>query len=176
MVGRRGRGGALVVKSHQEVSALANQGDARKMGNILADGQATEAVARSAKGQRLAVPMPLSATYGAPPTTQGSTDMEWRIHAPSKWRPPRALSLDGAAPPRVPGYGNIAGTTTPGDVAPTSGGMPPVRKTQRGYDAVSMPVPQSQMVESPTGGESAMETTLGRHCTSSVESPGHTHA
>ena len=61
------------------------------MGNILADAQATEAVARSARGQRLAVPLPLSATYGARPTAQGSVDMEWRIHAPSKWRPLRAL-------------------------------------------------------------------------------------
>ena len=61
------------------------------MGNILADAQATEAVGRSAKGQRLAVPLPLSATYGARPTAQGSADMEWRIHAPSKWSPPRAL-------------------------------------------------------------------------------------
>ena len=79
------------VKSHQEVSALTSHGDVRKMGNILADAHATEAVNRNANGQRLAVPLPLSATYGARPTAQGSPDMKWHIHAPSKWRPPRAL-------------------------------------------------------------------------------------
>ena len=79
------------VKSHQEVSALTSHNHVRKMGNILADAQAREAVDKSAKGQRLAVPLPLSATYGGRPTAQGSVDMEWRIHAPSKWRPPRAL-------------------------------------------------------------------------------------
>ena len=56
------------VKSHQEVSALTSHSDVRKMGNILADSQATEAVDRSAKGQRLVVPLSLSATYGARPT------------------------------------------------------------------------------------------------------------
>ena len=79
------------VKSHQEVSALTSHNDVRKMGNILANAEATEAVNRSAKGQRLAVPLPLLATYGARPTAQGSANMEWRIHALSKWRPPRAL-------------------------------------------------------------------------------------
>ena len=78
------------VKSHQEVLALTSHSDVRKMGNILADAQATEAVDRSAKGQRLAVPLPLLATYRAHPTAQGSADMEWRIHAPGQWRPPRA--------------------------------------------------------------------------------------
>ena len=38
------------VKSHQEVSALTSHNDVRKMGNILVDAQATEAVDRSAKG------------------------------------------------------------------------------------------------------------------------------
>ena len=38
------------VKSHQEVSALTSHNDVRKMGNILANAQATEAVDRSAKG------------------------------------------------------------------------------------------------------------------------------
>ena len=80
-----------LVKSTQEVSTLTSHNNVRKMGNILAHAQATEAVDRSAKGQRLAVPLPLSATYGASPTTRGSAEMEWRIHAPSKWRPPRAL-------------------------------------------------------------------------------------
>ena len=61
------------------------------MGNILAHAQATEAVNKGAKRQRLAVPLPWSATYGARRTAQGSADMEWRIHAPGKWRPPRAL-------------------------------------------------------------------------------------
>ena len=79
------------MKSHQEVSALTSHNDVRKMGNMLTDAQAMEAVDRSAKGQRLAVPLPLSAMYGARPTAQGSADMEWRIHAPSKWRTPRAL-------------------------------------------------------------------------------------
>ena len=79
------------MKSHEEVSALTSHNDVRKMGNSLADAQATEGVRRSAKGQRLAVPLPVSAAYGAHPTAQGSADMEWRIHAPSKLRPPRAL-------------------------------------------------------------------------------------
>ena len=79
------------VKSHQEVSALTSHSEVRKVGKIMADAQATEAVDRSAKGQRLAVPLPLLATYGARPTVRGSLDMEWRIHAPSNWRPPRAL-------------------------------------------------------------------------------------
>ena len=37
------------------------------------------------------MPLPLSAACGARPTAQGSADMEWRIQAPSKWRPPQAL-------------------------------------------------------------------------------------
>ena len=146
------------VKSHQEVSVLTSRGDVRKMGNILADAQATEAVDRSAKGQRLAVPLPPSAKYGARPTAQGSADMEWCIHAPSKWKPPRAL---GTAPPRVPRDGNIACAATPRDVAPTSRGMPSLRKTRRGHNAVPMPVPQGQVAESAAGYESAMETTWG---------------
>ena len=61
------------------------------MGNIVADTQATDTVGRSARGQRLAMPWPLPATYGARPTAHGSTDIEWHIYAPSKWRPPQAL-------------------------------------------------------------------------------------
>ena len=41
--------------------------------------------------QRRAVPLPLSVTYGARPTVQGSADMEWHIHAPSKRSPRWAL-------------------------------------------------------------------------------------
>ena len=65
------------VKSHQEVPAPVTEGDVRKMGNILADAQATEAVATRARGHCMAVPLPLPATYGARPTAQGSADMEW---------------------------------------------------------------------------------------------------
>ena len=50
-------------------------------------------------------------------------------------------SPDGTTPPRVLTDGNIAGATTLGDVAPTSRGMPPLRKIQRGHNAVPMPVP-----------------------------------
>ena len=38
----------------------------------------------------MAVPLPLQAMYGARPTARGTLVMEWRIHEPSKWRPPRA--------------------------------------------------------------------------------------
>ena len=63
-------------KSHQEVSALTSHNDVQKMGNILADAHATEAVDKSAKGQRMAVPLPLLSSYGARPMAQGSADME----------------------------------------------------------------------------------------------------
>ena len=79
------------VKSHQKVKAVVTKGDVRKMGKILAGAQATKALAKSVRGQRVAVPLPLQATYGARPMARGSTDMEWCIHEPSKWRPPRAL-------------------------------------------------------------------------------------
>ena len=52
-----------LVKSQKEVSALVREGDVRKMGNILADAEATDAATRSARGQRSAVPLPLLATY-----------------------------------------------------------------------------------------------------------------
>ena len=67
------------LKSHQEVPPLTSHNDVQKMGNILADTQATEAVDRSARGPRLAVPLPRSATYGARPTAQGLADGGWRI-------------------------------------------------------------------------------------------------
>ena len=50
MVCQRSGGGALLVKSHQEVRALVTESDVRKIGKILADAQATEAVDRSARG------------------------------------------------------------------------------------------------------------------------------
>ena len=79
------------VKSNQEVSALVTQEDVLKMGNISADAQATEVSPWSAKGRCMAVPPPVQAMYGARPTAQGSTYMEWCIHARSTWRPPRVL-------------------------------------------------------------------------------------
>ena len=45
------------VKSHQEAGGLVTDNAVRIMGNVLADAQATEAVARSAHGDRLAVPL-----------------------------------------------------------------------------------------------------------------------
>ena len=45
------------VKSHQEAGGLVTDSAVRIMGNIMADAQATEAVARSARGDRLAVPL-----------------------------------------------------------------------------------------------------------------------
>ena len=61
------------------------------MDNVPADARATEAVNRSARGQRVAVPLPLQPTYGAHPMSRRVPDMEWRIHEPQKWRPPPNL-------------------------------------------------------------------------------------
>ena len=78
------------IKSNQQVLALLRKGDVRKTGNILAVARAREAVAKSVKGQCVAVPRPPSGTYGVRRKALGSADMEWHINAPSNRRPPWA--------------------------------------------------------------------------------------
>ena len=79
------------VKSHQEAGGLVTDSAIRIMGNVLADAQATEAVARSARGDRLAVPLQVPPTYGVRPTPGGTERLEWPIHEPDRWRPPRSI-------------------------------------------------------------------------------------
>ena len=79
------------VKSHQELRFLETERDVRVMGNILANAQATEAVARSMRGDRLAVPLQVPPTCGVSPAEGGTKKMEWPIHEPAKWRPPRHI-------------------------------------------------------------------------------------
>ena len=79
------------VKSHQEAGGLVTDSAVRIMGNVLADAQATEAVARSARGDRLAVPLQVPPTYGVRPTPGGTERLEWPIHEPDRWRPPRSI-------------------------------------------------------------------------------------
>ena len=64
-----------LVKSHEEVSSLVSEGDVRKMGNILVDAQPTDALRRSAHGERVAVPLQLLPTFGVRPTAQGADGM-----------------------------------------------------------------------------------------------------
>ena len=79
------------VKSHHEAGSLVTDKAVRVMGNILADAQETEVVARSARGDKLAVPLPVPPTYGVRPTEGGTERLEWPIHEPDRWRPPRSI-------------------------------------------------------------------------------------
>ena len=37
------------------------------------------------------MPLQLQPTFEVRPTVEGAAKMEWRIHAPQKWRPPLAI-------------------------------------------------------------------------------------
>ena len=161
MVRWRGRGTALLGKVSPGSVSLGDRGRCPEDGQHSAGRAGHRSCSCSQECQRAAyggATAAVSDVWGAPDSPRlGGHGMAHTCtgQVEAATGPP---SQDGAAS-RVPRDGT--GAATPGDVAPASRGMPSLRTAQRSYDAVQMPVPQSQVAEGPAGSGSAMETTRG---------------
>ena len=78
------------VPGHVEAPDNDEDYERRRQGNAWADGYAEVATRKSACGHRVALPLSLGGAYGSR-RADGLGRMEWRIHRPGYWRPPRKM-------------------------------------------------------------------------------------
>ena len=78
------------VRGHVQAPDNDEDYERRRQGNAWADEYAEVAARKSARGHRVALPLSLGAAYGSR-RADGPGKMEWRIHKPGYWRPPRQM-------------------------------------------------------------------------------------